>query len=200
MPGTNTSAVPFNPYKLLNAQGNLFSIMRLKEKASNTQLQGTPCFVDTTGFCLERTAIDDGTKVVAGITLEIASNLTTSGVPKTLTYGSVQNQSSAVNIPMGAPLEDGTLGFYVANSNSLFSGKTDTAHLLAQTDIGGIAGTSLFGITKDATTGFWFVDTTITAVASGACVEVVELIDPVGTAGGLVAFRFMAIRQQFGSS
>ena len=201
MPGTQANAIPIIPFKLINAvEKAVAPIMRISEKSSNTQLIGTPCFVDTTGFALERTAIDDGTKVIAGFTVEAAHNLTTSGTKKDLTYGSVQNQSSAVNIPIGAPISDGTLGFYVASQMVLFKAKTDDAHTLAQADIGGVPSTSTFGLTKDGTSNYWFVDTTITAVASGACVEIVELIDPIGTVGGLVAFRVLSIRQQFAGS
>jgi hypothetical protein len=96
---------------------------------------------------------------------------------------------------MGAPLSDGQMGFYVANDQVWFKAKTDSAHTLAQADIGAI-----YGLTKDGTCNYWYVDTTITAVNSGACVRVTELIDPIGTVGGLVAFEVMAVRQQFASS
>lgn len=192
--GVNTTAMPILPFKLLNVNASVAPMMRISEKASDTQLIGCPCYVDATGFALERTAIDDGTKVLAGFTVEAAHNLASSGVGVTLNYGSVQNQSGAKNIPVGAPIADGTLGFYVANNQVLFKAKTDILHALAQADIGTIC-----GLTKDGTCNQWFVDTTDNTVNDGACVEIVELIDAIGTLGGYVAFRVMAVRQQFGS-
>ena len=93
---------------------------------------------------------------------------------------------------MGAPLNDGTLGFYLANDQVWFKAKTDDACTLAQANVG-----LIYALTKGSN-GFWFVDTTITAIASGGCVEVTELIDAIGTVGGHVAFRVMSVRQQYG--
>ena len=194
MAGTQANSEPIVPYKLLQVNAVQAPMMRISEKASNTQKQGCACVVDGTGYLLERTAIDDGTKLLAGFTSEAAHNLASSGVGVPLTYGSVQNQTGAKNIPIGAPLADGMLGMYVANNQIWFKGKTDDACTLAQANVGVV-----YGLTKGSN-GFWFVDTTITVVASGACVEVVELIDAIGTVGGHVAFRVMGVRQQFGGA
>lgn len=189
------AAIPITPFTLLNTPALSPPIRRIAEKSANTQLIGCPCFVDSTGFVLERTTISDGTSVIAGFTVEFAHNLTTSGVAQSLTYGSVQLQSGAKNIPMGAPLSDGLLGFYVANDNVLYKAKTDSTHALAQADIG-----TINSLTKDGTCNYWFVDTSNHTISSGACVEIVQLIDAIGTLGGLVAFRVMEVRQQFGGA
>lgn len=193
--GTQPSAIPITPFTLLNTPALSPPIRRIAEKASNTQLIGCACYVDATGYVLERTAIDDGTKVLAGFTVEFAHNLSSSGVASPLTYGSVQLQSGAKNIPMGAPLSDGSLGFYVVNDNVLFKAKTDAAHTLVQADIG-----TIVSLTKDGTCNYWFIDTTNLTVSQGAGFEIVQLIDPIGTVGGLVAFRVMEVRQQFGGA
>lgn len=192
MAGTNANAIPIIPYKLLNVNAVQAPMMRIAEVSGNTQKQGCACVVSS-GYVNERSAIDDGTKQIAGFTSEAAHDLSSSGVPETLTYGSVQNQPAAVNIPMGAPLSDGMLGFYPANAQVLFEGVVDDAATLAQSNVGVV-----YGLTKGSN-GFWFVDTTITVVNSGACVKVEELIDPIGTLAGKVAFRVMAVRQQFGN-
>lgn len=191
---TQALSEPIVPYKLLNVNASQAGMMRLGEKALDTQYIGTPCVVDSSGFVVERVVINDGTDLIAGFTSEAAHNLATSGVGVTLSYGAVQNQPSAKNIPVGAPLADGLIGFYVANDQVWFKGKVDDAGTLAQAYVGAI-----FGLTKGSN-GFWFVDTSITAVASGACVEVTELLDAIGTVGGHVAFRVMQVRQQFGGS
>lgn len=189
---TNANSIPIYPYKLLAVNAATAPMMRIAEVASNTQKQGCPCYVSS-GYAAERTVINDGTDQIAGFTSEAAHNLSSSGVASTLTYGSVQNQPSAVNIPIGAPLSDGKLGFYTANDSVLFIGVVDDAATLAQSMVG-----TVYGLTKGSN-GFWFVDTSITAVASGACVKVEELVDAIGTVAGKVAFRVMAVRQQFGN-
>lgn len=191
---TQALSEPIVPYKLLVVNAVQAPMMRLAEKAADTQLIGTPCVVDNTGYVLERAVINDGTDLIAGFTSEAAHDLASSGVPKTLNYGAVQNQPLAVNTPVGAPLSDGKLGFYTAVDQVWFKAKVDDAHALAQADVGAI-----YGLTKGSN-NFWFVDTSITVVANGACVEVVELLDAIGTVGGHVAFKVMSVRQQFGSS
>jgi len=108
---TQANSEPIVPYKLLNVNAVTAPMMRLEEKTLDTQKQGCPCFVDNTGFVLERTVINDGTDLIAGFTSEAAHNLAASGVPETLSYGSVQNQATTKNIPIGATLSDGKLGF-----------------------------------------------------------------------------------------
>lgn len=191
MAGTQALAEPIVPYKALQVNAANFGMMRVAEEAGDEQYIGTPCVVDG-GYAQESPAISGATELIAGFTSEAAHDLASNGVPETLHYGAVQNQPDAVNIPIGAPLSDGKLGFYTANDQVWFKGKTDDAATLAQDMVGDIA-----GLTKGSN-GFWFVDTTITTTAGGACVEIVELIDAIGTVGGHVAFRVLEARQQFG--
>jgi hypothetical protein len=134
--------------------------------------------------------------------MEAAHNIGTSGTAPIggsgSTYGSVPNQSAAVNIAIGSPMADGACGAYVANDLTWFVGVTDSSHTTVAGDVG-----SIFGLTKDTGTGQWFVDTTITSSGSGACVVVMEIVDPigtgnngVGTTGGRVAFKFTGTYQQ----
>jgi len=177
------AAIPITVWKVRETGGaNTPSIRRHIEKSAQTFLIGTPVQV-TSGYLIEQPTIN-GAHLVAGIAHEPASNLTTDATAKTLTYGSVQNQAHAVLIPGGAPPNDGTCGFVVANGSTEFKAKLGTDQTSAVTNVG-----SIFGLTKQAN-GFWYVDTTITAAGSGAVCEVTELIDPAGTTEGLVAFRF----------
>lgn len=166
---------------------------RFSEKASQTFKIGVPVQFNA-GYVQECATIDStpANDPILGICTEPGNNLSSDGVAKTLTYGSVQNQSAAVLIPVGAPPNDGKMGVVIANDNVEFFAATLVTHALAATDIG-----SQFGLTKDGSTGQWYVDTTITAVASGACVLVTDLIDAVGTLGGRVAFVVAPARQQF---
>jgi hypothetical protein len=151
---------------------------------------------------IERTAISSTAGVIAGVCDQFGDNLASDGVASiggsSVTFGSVPNQSAAVNIPIGAPPNDGLIGVLIACDTTIFQGVTDAAHTTAATDIG-----STFGITKDSTTGYWFIDTTITATASGACVIITDFVDPVGvgafgvgTTGGRLAFKFIKAYQQ----
>jgi hypothetical protein len=49
---------------------------------------------------------------------------------------------------------------------------------------------------KDAGNNFWYVANDITTTAAGACVEILFLIDPVGTLNGRVAFIVTKAAQQ----
>lgn len=193
MPGTQAAPVPVGQYKVIGSSDALPLIRSLPQKASLTIKLGTPVVLSS-GYLIERTAIDGATKVIAGFTLQAGDNLASDGTAPVggsgITYGSVPNQASAKNIPIGAPPADGTMIIAVAADTNIFYAKTDDAHTVAVTDLG-----SIFGLTKDSTTGLWFVDTTITAAASGACVEVTDLIE-LGTVGGKVGFKVTRAYQQ----
>lgn len=201
MAGTNTAALPFTIFKVVGGPGDALPLlMRLPQAAAQTLNFGTPVSV-VAGFVQATGAIAAPT-LIAGVSQQPGDNLATAGTApfggSSITYGRVQNQPAAVNIPIGAPPMDGFLGTTLASDTNIFQGVTDGAHVLAATDVG-----ALYGITKDPTTGNWFVDTTITTAATGAVVEITELIDPVGvgafgvgTTGGRVAFRFTRVSQQ----
>ena len=194
MPGTQIAPIPIVIWKVLQANAQLPHTQRLPEKAALTVKRGTPVVLSG-GYLIERGAISSvATAIVAGITDEFAHNLAADGTAPLggsgLTYGSVQNQPAAVNIPMGAPMADGNLGTTIATDENTFRAKTDSAHTVVATDLG-----SIVGLTKDAASGLWFVDTTITTAATGSLVEITELIEP-GVVGGQVAFRFARASQQ----
>lgn len=199
MAATAGVAVPFKVWRIAGSNAAFAPARRLGEKASQTFLFGTPVQIDSgTGFVQACPAITSAaTALIAGISVENASNLTTSATAQTLTLaGHPQNQTSAVVIPVGAPPNDGTVGFVQGDLDTHFVGleggsTTDADGTIAATDL-----YAIFGLTKDATTNYWYVDKDITAVSSGACVQVTELIDPVGTLHGRVAFRVLNAAQQ----
>jgi len=199
MAATAGVAVPFRIWKVDDTNGAQPGIRRYGEKASQTFLQGTPVQIDSgTGFVQANPTINSAaTAIIAGMSTEGASNLTTSGTAQTQNLiQKVPNQTSAVITAIGAPPNDGTVGLVKASDTNIFIGleggsTTDADGTIAATDLGAI-----FGLTKDATTGFWYVDKDITTTAGGACVEVVELIDAVGTLHGRVAFKVTSAAQQ----
>src|SRR5262245_7434743 len=188
------SGVPIFVWKLNTASGGQPQMERWSEDENETMKAFTPVAFNGAGMIIERSAIDGVTKVVLGICDAPGSNLTTEAVAQTLTQGSVVNQTAAKIIPIGVAMNDGRIGVIVANDWTEFQCAVQDAQSVALTDIG-----KIFGLTKDGTTGLWYVDTSITAAASGACVRLVEAIDPPGTLGGKVAFVFSTAYQQYHS-
>jgi hypothetical protein len=191
------------PIKIWKVQGPGTAnpvMRRLPEKATQSFLIGTPVQVDVagaTGFVIACPAMNSvATAHIAGFATEPGNSLSTSGVAKTLTYGSVQNQSNAVLIPVGAPPNDGTMGIELAVNTNIFVGvlgnsATAANATIAQADVG-----TLYGLTKDAGNSYWYIDNNITTAAGGACVVVTELIDAVGTLNGREAFKVANVCQQ----
>jgi hypothetical protein len=169
------------------------------EKASQTFNNDVPVQVEAaSGFIIECATINSAaTAIIAGFATEPANNLTTSGVAKILATGfKVNNQPNAVVNPLGAPSNDGTIGMVLATESMEFVGTygdsaTAANAVLAQTQVNAIR-----GLTKDAGNGFWYVDNNITTAAGGACVQITELVDPVGTLNGKVIFKVTKAAQQ----
>ena len=195
------SAVPILPVKTIS--GNQFEATRVIEEITQTFQQGTPVQITTSDGGVK--AWDGTTPItsahlIAGISYEAAHNLASTGlgaplpyqpvvgVGASVTFGSVQNQSSAVNIPMGAPFVDGRVGYFQGNADTIFSatfGNNGNAATPAATDVG-----LQYGLTIDSNSKFWYVDKNKTG--TGAVVTVVGL-DPRYTpaAGTNVLFVFI---------
>ena len=192
MAATSGAAQPIYPFKVLIGGTAQAVQLRRLEKAGQGFLFGTPVQVDpASGFIQACPAIVSvATALIAGFSTEPANNLAASGVAKTLTQtGTPQNQPLGVFIPVGAWPNDGTMGLHEAVDSTIFIGveggsTTDADGTIAQTDLG-----ALFGLTLDAGNNYWYVDKDKTTTATGACVQITDLIDPVGTLHGHVGFK-----------
>jgi len=166
------------------------TIQRIGEKAAQTFLLGVPVMIDTSvGYLKEW----DGTTIaqgIAGFSKEAASNLSTSGVAKTLTYGSVPNQPNAVNIPEGAPINDGRCGVAVSEESTVFFAQVGPNQTVAVTDLG-----KQYGMTKDSD-NHWYVDKTKATVGTNTVVQIVKL-DPIDTTRGVQVVVTQAAAQMF---
>lgn len=191
--------MPIVPWKSLRGNGAHPVTQRLLEDETETFKKGTPVVV-TNGYLIESPTIDSALKI-AGFSQEPAANLTVQGVPEHLTQGDVENQPNAVIIPGGVKMNDGRCGVWIADDQTVFIGQVKSDQTPAQTDIGVI-----YGLTKDGTSGQWFVDKTITAAGSGAICEVVAIPaipgDPYApvdapVANGKIAFKITKAGQQF---
>ena len=145
------SAIPIVPVETIS--GNQFNANRFVEEGSSTFLYGTPTQIaagDGGWQAWAGTAATNGGTFISGISYEAAHGYTGIGVAplpfqpvvtvgSTTTFGSVQNQSSAVNIPHGAPFTDGRIGVWLPSLDTVFvamfgnNGNTATP---AITDIG----------------------------------------------------------------
>lgn len=175
-------------YPIRTVSGNQPQMRRIIEKAAMSFKAGTPVEIDVAGGSV---MVWDGTTVagaILGISAEDASSLTTAGVAKTLTYGSVPNEASAVNIPRGAPMNDGRVGVFIANDDTTFFGQVGPATTTAVTDIG-----KQYGLTVD-TDGHWYVDKSKSTAGVNTVVMVTKL-DPIDTSRG-VHFRFLSSATQ----
>jgi hypothetical protein len=196
-------SIPIRPVSTVS--GNDFRANRIIEELGNTFLLGTPVQVRTADGGLQAW---DGTTItagIAGISYEAASNLATTGAGAPLalqpvtgigavagTFGSVPNQSSAVNIAHGAPLNDGRCGLFMANQDTIFAaafGLTGTATTPLATDVG-----ISYGMTKD-TNNFWYVDKAKTGASAVLVVTYLDLRVP-AFAGSIVYFRFLPATTQ----
>ena len=221
MAASSGVARPIYPFRIkFNATGVAQS-QRISEKTAQTFLQGTPVQIDVagaTGFIIACPAIVSvATANIAGFAQENGHNLATSGgqtggpldlqlnppasggIGVILSTGQgVPNQPSASVMPIGAPQVFGSVGLWVADEVTTYIGvygdsSTAANAVLAQAQVGAIR-----GLTKDAGNNFWYVDNFLVTAATGACVEIVSLVSPIGTLNGLVEFKVFRAAQQLG--
>lgn len=201
MAATAGVATPFLPYRVVDTMGAQAPVRRYLEKATQTFFIGTPVQIDVaggTGFliaCPSMTSV--ATAIIVGMSIEAGHNLATSGVAPasgaSVNQGAPVNQPNALIIPGGAWPFDGTLpgscGVALASGPNEFIGieggsTTDADGTIAQAQF-----MQIYGLTKDATTGYWYVDIDKNSTSLGACVQIVGFVDPVGTLHGRVIFR-----------
>jgi hypothetical protein len=141
--------------------GNQGRIRRIIEEATQTFLPGTPVTLNGTDGGVQ--AWTQGATPICGFSKEAANNLGATGVIPTasvpgaqkLTFGSVPNETSAVNI--GRPLfNDGRIGFEAAVSDTVFLGQVGPAQTVALSNVG-----KTYNLTKDSD-NHWYVDLTNT--------------------------------------
>lgn len=161
---------PIKPYRVNTGGASMPQIARLAEKATQTFKQGVPLKYNS-GVLDEVTF--SAADVIVGFSAEPGHNLTTADTPEPATSeGTAPNQASSRIIPVGAWMKDGKVGTYVADENTIFSAFAKNGPF---TNSMMIAGT-FYGLTKDNTSGFWYVDLTDTS-GNNAVVELLG-VDP----------------------
>jgi hypothetical protein len=159
-------------HSIQSVSGNQPRMRRLAEKAGQTYLAGTPVIVDATGFLIAATSpLTGGTTIsLAGFSKEFGANLTTSGVAQQQTFGSVPNESAAVNISRPY-FNDGRSAVELAILDTVFLAQVGPAQTALQTDIG-----VQYGMTKD-TDNHWYVDKSRSTPGTNTVCTIVKL-DP----------------------
>lgn len=180
------------------------------EASGQTFLDGTPVQLigATAGYCKAW----DGTTLTAailGIAPQQALNLATNGAgapggfgsigfPGTpTTYGTVPNQTSAVNIPAGATFSDGMTLVAQAVPTTIFIAQVDNSAAGAYAP--SISNVGLqYGLTIDAT-GHWYIDLNKATPGTNTVLEIIglypnDLVPGSATTeinGGHLLFKFL---------
>jgi hypothetical protein len=199
MPATSGVAVPFQSLRIVGTVGANAPIKRVIEKAAQTFALGVPVQIDTATGAIQAcpAIVSAATALVYGVSCDYGANLATTGKPQTQNQqGRPPNQPQAVFIAVGAWPNDGKTGVIQALAENIFKGKLgssvdDTLAVVANADLG-----KLYGVSQDPTTLNWFVDKSVSTAAAGGCVQITDLVDPVGTLHGYVGFVFVAAAQQ----
>lgn len=183
-----------------------FDIEWLPEEAGQTFPIGVPVQVNAADGGIQ---LWDGATLTAGIagfSVVQAQNLGTTGLGAAAPFGPItgpgsnigsyapnSTQALAVISPPGVPISIGLSGYAVAAPITRFIGKVGssagTPNAVATTNQQvGLA----FGLTKDAISGFWYVDTNKTGANSAVRIVGLGQLEAVGTVGGHVIFVVLA--------
>lgn len=189
--------VSYEPIRAIRttAGGSSFPVMfRTSQAATQTYQVGTPVYL-VSGNVTE--IVFSGANIVYGVSYEKASNLTTAGTAQGLNdAGPAQNQPSSIIEPIGSMIRDGLAGVYAANGLTVFSIALKAGQVFTQALL--VAGT-LYSIVKDATSGFWYLDNTVTS-GNSAVAQLLDVDDTCpnsATYGCRVFFQFAAAKRYF---
>lgn len=187
---------PIVPYRVQGPGSGVAVMSRMPEGATQTFKQGVPLMLS--GGYLVECDFSGAASVVAGFSAEPGHNLAVAGTAEAgVSEGTAPNQASSRIIPVGAWFRDGRTGLYLANDATIFSafavnGATDPPY--AQSLV--VPGT-YYGLTKDATSGFWYVDLADTG-GNNAVVELlgVDPATPNTVANGVRVFFMIKAAQR----
>lgn len=196
MPSTPLAPVSYEPIQAVRTLGSAAAFpaaTRAPEAASQTFKRGVPCMLSSGNIVEFSTG---GANIVYGVSSEPAHNLTSAGTAQDENEGTPQNQASAITTAVGAWPRDGNCGEYLANGLTVFSIALKAGQTFSQTLLA--AGT-VYGLVKDATSGYWYLDNTVTS-GNGA-VAVLLGVDPscpnTAAGGCRVYFQFASSKRYF---
>lgn len=185
-------AVAYEPIRLARSVGEgAPRIVSPPEGATKTHKEGVP-MVLSSGNAQE--AAFGGAEIVYGVSIHVGQNLAVAGTAEDLSIGTPPNMSSAKIIPIGAPIKDGYAHMYAADGRNTFyimlkDGQVFTAAMVGAT----------FGLTKDGTSLYWYMDNTDTT--GDNAVAICRGVDPASpntvALGARVLFQFVSTLRAF---
>lgn len=185
---------PCKPYRTIAGGSGVPQQMRLAEDATQTYKEGVPLMF--VSGVLQECAFSSA-DIVVGFSAERGHNLTTADTAEAgYSEGTARNQASSRIIPPGAWMKDGKCGVFIADENTIFSIALKATQTFSNALL--VAGT-LYGITKDSTSGFWYLDTADTS-GNNAVLELIGMdpSSPNTSAGGCrVLVRVAAAKRYF---
>lgn len=195
MPLTPLAPVSYEPIKAVRVLSSAAAtpfLVRAPETSAQTFQVGTPLRL-VSGYVSPCTF--GAADIVYGFSAEPAHNLTTSGAAQNESEGTPPNQASAITTAVGAWIRDGACGTYGANGQTVFSIALKIGQVFTQALL--VAGT-LYGITKDTPSGFWFLDNTVTT-GNSAIAELlgVDSSSPNTVTGGSRVFFQVASAKRY---
>ncbi len=146
-------------------------VRRINEDAGETFESGTPVALDGSGRVIAWDGSTESGLVGSpiGVASEAGNNLTTAAIPEQLGFGSVPYQSAAVNIPRGAPPNDGRMGVFLARIETEFFAQINpTGQSLLESDVG-----TKYGMTIDSD-GHWYIDKAKVTPATNTVVKITK--------------------------
>lgn len=185
-------AVAYEPIRLARSVGEgAPRIVSPPEGATKTHKEGVP-MVLSSGNAQE--AAFGGPEIVYGVSIHVGQNLAVAGTAESISIGTAPNMASSAIIPIGAPIEDGYAHMYAADGRSTFYIMLKDGQVFTNAMVGGT-----YGLTKDATSGYWYLDNTDTS--GDNAVAVVRGVDPSSpntvALGARVLFQFLSTLRAF---
>jgi hypothetical protein len=166
-----TTHLPIIPVKTISGNQEFF-LYNAMEASGMTFVQGTPVQKATSGgksgYWINSTPSNGSTQVIiGGISYLAGNNFATNGAgvsppfgsigfPGGPTYGSVQNQSAAVNVLHGAPFLNGLITGGQANLDTIWEIQVDASSGGTYNATNTLVGSTI-GLNIDSS-GFWYAD------------------------------------------
>jgi hypothetical protein len=182
---------PIKAVRVLSSQAVTPQTIRELEAATQTFKLGVPLMLSA-GNVTESTFT--AASIIYGVSAEPAHNLATAGTAQDENEGSPPNMPLAVTTAIGAWIRDGRCSTYGANGQTVFSIALKLGQVYTSALLGGT-----YGITKDVTSGFWYIDSTVTTGNSAVAVIIGNDSSAPNTAtgGARVFFTFAQSKRFF---
>lgn len=173
--------------------GNMESLFNYPEGATQTFNNGTPVVVSSGAVVASTSPLSTSNQLV-GIAMYAGHNLGSAGKGASPlygsigfpggapTYGTVPNQTSAVNLPHGAPFVDGLMPCQLAVEDSIFEVQVDNStgsnYTASTSDLGKYA-----ALVTDSN-NWWYLDRNTIATSPGTLACVILSLNPQDLAAG----------------